>query len=113
MKSEKKTNNKTYLIVVIVILVLLSFGYYKSNVDNDKLTEFVTTNGKIVEIQQRFQRGYFVRYGYNVSGRQYYSTQKLTIKKELVSVGDVFEVKYSIEDKSVSELNFKKKINNE
>lgn len=112
MKSEKKTN-KAYLIIAIVILTLLSFGYYKSKSDNNKLTEFAITNGNIVEVEQRFQRGYFVKYSYNISGRQHYNNQKLTIKKELVSVGDIFEVKYSIEDENISELNFKKKINNE
>ncbi|MCL6219625.1 hypothetical protein [Zunongwangia pacifica] len=112
MKSKKKTN-KTCLIILIAFLALLSFGYYKSKSDNDKLNEFAITNGKIVEIYKIFQRGYFVKYGYNVSGKRYYETQKLTIKKELVSIGDVFEVKYSIQDKHVSELNFKKKINNE
>ena len=96
-----------------MILTLLGFGYYKSKSDKNKLTEFAITNGNIVEIEQRFQRGYFVKYSYNVSGKQYYNNQKLTIKKELVSVGDIFEVKYSIENKGVSELNFKKKINNE
>jgi len=112
MKSEKKTNNKTYLIVV-VILALLSFGYYQSQKKKEKLLHFNTTSGEILEIQETFQRGYYIKYSYKVDDKKYYYNQKLTIKKELVSVGDVFEVKYSIEDKSVSELNFKKRINNE
>ncbi|WP_417885763.1 hypothetical protein [Zunongwangia sp.] len=112
MKSPKKVYNGN-LIIIVIALVLFCFGYYKSRIDKNKLKEFAITNGKIVEINKRLQRGYFVKYIYTVSTKQYSRNQSLTIKKELVKVGDVFEVKYSIEDNSVSELNFKKKINNE
>ncbi len=110
--TSKKKNKKSYL-VVVPVLILLCIGYFSSRSNKIKLEKFGVTVGHIQEIEPMNRRGYFVKYNYNISGRQYYNTQKLTIKKELVSVGDIFEVKYSIEDKSVSELNFKKKINNE
>ena len=112
MKSEKKTN-KSYLILVVVILALLSLGYYQSLNKKEKLLDYNTTKGEIVEIQNTFQRGYYIKYSYKVGDKKYYYNQKLTIKKELISIGDVFEVKYSTEDESVSELNLKKKLNNE
>jgi hypothetical protein len=111
MKLKNK-NNQPYLIILI-ILILLGFGYYKSQLNKEKLSDFSIANGKIVEIEQRFQRGYFIKYNYKILGKNYFNNQKLTIKKELVTVGDIFEVKYSVKDKTVSELNFKKRIKNE
>lgn len=110
MKSKNK--NKPY-ITIIIVLTLLTIGFCESQRDKEKLIDFNITNGTIIKIQDRSQRGYFIRYTYTVSNKQYFNNQKLSIKRELISIGDIFEVKYSNEDNSVSKLNFKKRINNE
>ena len=80
------------------MLIAISFGIYKSIADKNELNNPKSTIGIITEIEHRTSRGYFIHYDYKVNDHTYNDTQKLTIKKELINLGDKFKVIYS--DKS-------------
>lgn len=109
--ADKKGNNKSqFWILILLILVLVSFGYWSSLKEKNELKNSKITIGTILEIEKRFQRGFFITYQFSVREKKYTENQKLTIKKELIKVGDQFEVNYSEKKPEYSELNFGKKI---
>ncbi len=111
---KKKGNNWQFITLLVVIVFSILYGFYYSKKEKQTLNEdTVYTIGVIIKKEHRTSRGYFIHYDYFVDGEKYKGTQKLTIKKELVNVGDKFQVKYAKNDKSYSELIFNKRITNE
>ncbi len=111
---KRKNNNWQFIILLVVIVFSILYGFYNSEKEKQILNENTEyTIGVIIKKEHRTSRGYFIHYDYIVDGEKYTGTQKLTIKKELVSEGDKFQVKYAKDDKSYSKLIFKKRIKNE
>ncbi|MEQ6122696.1 DUF3592 domain-containing protein [Pseudotenacibaculum sp. MALMAid0570] len=105
----RKIDKSTY-IGVSIVFIIITLLYWNSISNNQKLdNNSLYTKGEIIKIEERFKRGIYVTYQYEVGGIRYLKNQKQTIKE--VNKGDVFEVIYSKEDPSNSRLNFKIIIN--
>lgn len=112
MKSaiKKEKNKSQFWILILLVLVLVSFGYFKSLNERNELKNSKVTIGTILEIEERFQRGFFVQYEFIVNGKKYTKNQKLTIKKEYINIGDKFEINYSENNPEYNELDFEKRV---
>jgi len=87
------------------------YGLYSSITEkNDLINNSENTIGIITKIEHRTSRGYFIEYDYTVNNRKYYGTQKLTIEKKSINIGDTFKVKYSTKKPELSKLIIKVKI---
>ncbi len=113
MKEKKKKNKWQFTILIVLILALVGIGFWSSLKERIELKNSKTTIGTITEIEERFQRGFFVQYEFKVNGKKYTENQKLTIKKESIKIGDEFEIKYSEKNPEYSELDFEKRLRNE
>ncbi|WP_055437670.1 hypothetical protein [Lacinutrix algicola] len=110
MTSKIKNNKWQFLTLILIVLMAISFGFYKSISDKNELKNSKNTIGIITEIEHRTSRGYFIHYDYKVNNKTYNDTQKLTIKKELINIGDKFKVIYSDNSFQNSELILEKPI---
>lgn len=108
-KKEKKTKFQIWVLIIFIIS-LISFGAWNSFTEKNELKNSKSTIGTVIRIEERFQRGLFIKYEYQVKGEKYTENQKLTIKKEFVKIGDKFEVYYSEKNPKYSELIFEKQI---
>jgi hypothetical protein len=93
--------------MILLILTLIGFGGWNSFEEKRELKNSKNTIGTIIEIKERFQRGFFIKYEFQVNGRKYTENQKLTIKKEFIKIGDKFKVYYSKENPKYSKLQYK------
>ncbi|MEO9480098.1 MAG: hypothetical protein ABJO28_14450 [Maribacter dokdonensis] len=105
-----KNNKLQFRILIIFIISLIAFGFWSSLKEKNELKNPKSTVGIITEIEERFQRGFFVKYEFDVNGEKYTENQKLTIKKENIKIGDKFVVNYSEKKPEYNELNFEKRI---
>jgi hypothetical protein len=110
LKEKKKKNRWQFKILILFIISLVGIGFWSSLKEKNELKNSNITIGTIIEIEERFQRGFFVQYEFKVNGKKYTENQKLTIKKEFIKIGDKFEINYSEKNPEYSELNFDKKI---
>ena len=111
MRAKKKNNKWQFLVLILIVLTTISIGFYKSIADkNDLEKNPKSTIGIITEIEHRTSRGYFIHYVYRVNKQTYNHTQKLTIKKELINLGDKFKVTYSDKSPENSKLILEKSI---
>ena len=105
-----KNKKLQFRILIILIISLICFGFWNSLKEKNELKNPKSTIGIITEIEERFQRGFFVKYEFEVNGKKYSENQKLTIKKESIKIGDKFQIKYSEKKPEYNELNFEKRI---
>ncbi len=110
LKKGKKNNKWQFQIFILLIISIICFGFWNSLTEKNELKNSKVTIGTILEIEERFQRGFFIKYQFSVGEKNYTENQKLTIKKELIKVGDKFEVHYSDKNPEYSELDFDKRI---
>ena len=94
----------------MLIIALVGIGFWSNLKEKSELKNSKTTIGIITEIEERFQRGFFVQYEFKVNGKKYTENQKLTIKKEFIKIGDKFQIKYSENNPENSELDFEKRV---
>ncbi|WP_299133196.1 hypothetical protein [uncultured Tenacibaculum sp.] len=110
---KTKNSKKDIYFILMICIGLASFGYYLGSEEKRQLEKsHLHTIGTIIKKYRIPKRGYRIRYRYSINGSSYEENQDLTIKVDLVKLGDKFKVKYSDEDHSVSELIFEKRINN-
>ena len=110
MKDKKKNNKWQFQILILFIVSLVGIGFWNSLKNKNELKNPKFTIGTITEIEERFQRGFYVQYEFKVSGKKYSENQKLTIKKESIKIGDKFEINYSEKEPKYNKLNFEKRI---
>ncbi|WP_339918480.1 hypothetical protein [Yeosuana marina] len=110
MIKKKKSNKWQFLILILLVIGIISFGLYKSITDKNDLKNPKSAIGIITEIEHRTSRGYFIHYDFEANNRIYNGTQKLTIKKELINLGDKFRIIYSDKSPENNELIFEKPI---
>ena len=110
MKEKKRKNKWQFQILIVFIISLIGIGFWNSQKEKKELKNSKITIGTITEIEERFQRGFFVQYEFMVNEKIYIENQKLTIKKESVKIGDKFEIKYSENKPEYSELDFEKRV---
>ena len=108
-KKEKKPKFQIWLLTIL-ILSLISFGIWNNFTEKNELKNSKNTIGTIIKIEERFQRGFFIKYEFQVKEEKYTENQKLTIKRELIKIGDKFMVYYSEKNPKYSELIFEKRI---
>ncbi|CAA0226211.1 hypothetical protein [Tenacibaculum maritimum] len=112
MKNRKE--GKLFYYIILGALLLAFYGFFQSISSKNELSKNSSlTIGVIIRKYDVPKRGTYIRYKYLVKDVSYEDNQLLTLKKALVNVGDKFEVKYSNDDANNSELNFKKRIDNE
>jgi|TARA_B110000046_G_scaffold165929_1_gene182529 hypothetical protein len=105
-----KNKKLQFRILIIFIVSLIGVGFWSSLKEKNELKKPKSTVGIITEIDERFQRGFFVKYKFEVNGEKYTENQKLTIKKESIKIGDKFIVNYSEKKPEYNELDFEKRI---
>ncbi|KZS38242.1 hypothetical protein AWE51_19595 [Aquimarina aggregata] len=114
MKNKNKRGNKSLWILVSIILMIFCYGLFHNIQENNELEDSSgLTTGTITKKYRIMNRGYYVNYNYKVKGQFLEGSESVSnkIKINEVSVGDKFEVKYSINNPNYSELQFNKKIN--
>ncbi len=110
MKEKKRKNKWQFQILIVFIILLMGIGFWSSLKEKSELKNSKITVGTITEIEERFQRGFFVQYEFIVNGKKYTENQKLTIKKESIKIGDKFEINYSENNPEYNELDFEKRV---
>ncbi|MCL6274953.1 hypothetical protein M3P19_13105 [Muricauda sp. 2012CJ35-5] len=110
MKEKKRKNKWQFQILIVFIISLIGIGFWSSLKEKSELKNSKITVGTITEIEERFQRGFFVQYEFIVNGKKYTENQKLTIKKESIKIGDKFEINYSENNPEYNELEFEKRV---
>ena len=110
MKEKKRNNKWQFQILIVFVISLIGIGFWSSQKEKNELKNSKITIRTITEIEERFQRGFFVQYEFIVNEKKYTENQKLTIKKESVKIGDKFEIKYSENNPEYSELDFEKRV---
>ena len=110
MKEKKRKNKWQFQILIVFIISLIGIGFWSSLKEKNELKNSKITIGTITEIEERFQRGFFVQYEFIVNGKKYSENQKLTIKKESIKIGDKFEINYSENNPEYNNLDFEKRV---
>ncbi|CAM1356393.1 hypothetical protein [Tenacibaculum halocynthiae] len=111
---KNKNSKREIYFILITIIGLATFGYYLGLEKKRQLEKsHLYTIGTIIKKYRIPKRGYRIRYRYSINGSSYEENQDLTIKVDLVKLGDKFKVKYSEENLTVSKLIFDKRIKNE
>lgn len=108
--KKKSENSSTRLVYFIGIglLVLIATGYFLSKANDKELDAFgVQTEGVVVQISHRMNRGEFVRYEYVVNGEKYTYEQQMNRE---VRVGERFEVIYSGKNPKLSKMLFNRPV---
>lgn len=105
MNKVKKEKSSYFIIILVITLMIIGYSLaYKENKLLQSNYEF--TIGIIIRKFEVPKRGYQIRYKYRVNNNTYEENQRLTIKQEMVNIGDEFKVKYSLEQPDVSHLIF-------
>ena len=111
LNKNKRKPNKNFYVFLGIICLAISFGVYKTVSNKKELNQnFEYTTGTITKKYYLSQRGDYIHYNYVVNSTLYKRSCKLTFDKELVNIGDQFEVKYSPKNPNNSELSFNKRI---
>ncbi|MFN7117146.1 MAG: hypothetical protein ACK4TA_10135 [Saprospiraceae bacterium] len=96
-----KTTNWIQLILLIGLILL---GVFASIYDTNKLKE-CSQEGKAVIISKnrRKNRGYFIKYEYQVNGKIYSASESIDKNEELIfNLGDSIDITMSCSDYNVS-----------
>ena len=102
-KSENSSNRIVYFIG-IGMLAFIATGYFLSKGNDKELDAFgVQTEGVVIQISHRINRGEFVRYEYVVNGEKYTYDQQIEGE---VKVGERFKVIYSSKNPEKSKILF-------
>ena len=110
LKEKKGKNKWQFSILILLIITGICFGVWNSLVEKNELKNSKTAIGTIIEIEERFQRGIFIKYEFKVNEKKYTENQKLTVKKETIKNGDKFKVNYSEKKPEHNEHIFEKRI---
>jgi len=108
MKNKNRNYDRYIIFFILLVIIIFAFnGIYNNTVNKNKLKNFNITQGIITEFSYD-NYGYFLGYKYSVDSIEYHGNVDATYFKCEDGVpgclGKTFEVKYSVEDPSISEI---------
>lgn len=110
MAFMKKTNtnsrNQLYVLLFIVVAIVAVAYYFSKDSEQELSKNSAYTTAKVINIEERFQKGFFIKYEYSIRGKRYTSYRPLPDEIQNAQIGDVHKLRYAIDKPVYNEIIF-------
>ncbi|MDF9800160.1 PDZ domain-containing secreted protein [Catalinimonas alkaloidigena] len=107
MKKQSKASwNQLYVLLTFVAIIITLAIYFNKDFKQKLSENSAYTTAKVIDIEERFQKGLFIKYQYYVNGQHYTSYIHLPKKVHNIQVGDELELHYAVEKPEYNEVVF-------